>query len=86
MEFSLTILDLAGSVALLLVVLPGGHLGTPLIVPALPFNVAAASPLLVLGGFIVFQRATGGCRDFGRRSSGWGRDDIACTTERLIKA
>ena len=56
-----------------LAVMLGANLGTTLIVQVLSFNVAAAAPLLVLGGLIAFKR--GGktrTRDLGRVAIGLG--------------
>ncbi len=62
------LVDLVPALAVML----GANLGTTLIVQALSFNVVAASPVLVLAGFVVFQRASEGFRDFGRAMIGLG--------------
>jgi len=55
-----------------LAVMLGANVGTTLIVQVLSFDVVAIAPVLVLIGFLMFQRATAGTRDFGRVLIGLG--------------
>ncbi|MGB6102987.1 MAG: Na/Pi cotransporter family protein [Pusillimonas sp.] len=55
-----------------LAVMLGANVGTTLIVQLLSFNVAGVAPVLILAGFLMFQRATAGPRDFGRVLIGLG--------------
>jgi phosphate:Na+ symporter len=62
------LVDLVPALAVML----GADVGTTLIVQILSFDVAAVAPALVLVGFLLFQRATAGLRDFGRVFIGLG--------------
>ncbi|MGE3150389.1 MAG: Na/Pi cotransporter family protein [Pseudorhodoplanes sp.] len=55
-----------------LAVMLGANVGTTLIVQAFSFDVAAAAPLLILAGVVLFRRAGAGPRDFGRVLIGLG--------------
>lgn len=64
-----------GMIALVpgLAVMLGANVGTTLIVQALSFNIAAVAPVLLLAGFVMFQRAGAGrVRDLGRAAIGLG--------------
>lgn len=62
------LVDLVPALAVML----GANIGSTLIVQVLSFNVVAVAPALILAGFILFQRATAGPRDFGRVLIGLG--------------
>src|SRR5882757_9069509 len=62
------LVDLVPALAVML----GANVGTTLIVQVLSFDVAAASPVLVLIGVLMFRRASAGPRDFGRVLIGLG--------------
>jgi phosphate:Na+ symporter len=62
------LVDLVPALAVML----GANVGTTLIVQVLSFDVAVVAPALVLLGFVLFQRATAGLRDFGRVFIGLG--------------
>jgi phosphate:Na+ symporter len=62
------LVDLVPALAVML----GANVGTTLIVQVLSFDVAVVAPALVLVGFLLFQRATAGLRDFGRVFIGLG--------------
>jgi phosphate:Na+ symporter len=53
-------------------VMLGANVGTTLIVQILSFNVAEIAPALVLGGVLLFRRASAGPHDFGRVLIGLG--------------
>ena len=55
-----------------LAVMLGAGVGTTLIVQLLSFDVAAFSPVLILGGVVLFRRAAAAARDFGRVLIGLG--------------
>ena len=61
-------MDLTPALAVML----GANIGTTLIVQVLSFDVSAVSPVLILGGVLVFRRAAAGTRDFGRVLIGLG--------------
>lgn len=63
--------SLVGLVPALAVML-GANIGTTLIVQVLSFDIAAASPVLILAGVLMFRRMTAGLRDFGRVLIGLG--------------
>lgn len=44
----------------------GANVGTTLIVQLLSFDVAEVTPVLMLAGFVMFQKLTAGRKDFGR--------------------
>ena len=56
------LVDLAPGLAVML----GANVGTTLIVQVFSFDVAQAAPLLILVGVMLFRRASGAPRDFGR--------------------
>ena len=62
------LVDLVPALAVML----GANVGTTLIVQILSFDVAEVAPALILAGFIMFQRASAGPRDFGRVLIGLG--------------
>jgi phosphate:Na+ symporter len=62
------LVDLVPALAVML----GANVGTTLIVQALSFNVAEIAPALILIGVLMFRRASGGPRDFGRVLIGLG--------------
>ncbi len=62
------LLDLVPALAVML----GANVGTTLIVQVLSFDVAAAAPVLILLGVLMFRRASAGPRDFGRVLIGLG--------------
>src|ERR1700722_2080539 len=62
------VVDLVPALAVML----GANVGTTLIVQVLSFDVAEVAPALILIGFLMFQRATAGPRDFGRVLIGLG--------------
>ncbi|TSH96936.1 Na/Pi cotransporter family protein [Verticiella sediminum] len=55
-----------------LAVMLGANIGTTLIVQVLSFDVVRVAPVLILIGFLMFQRASAGRRDFGRVFIGLG--------------
>ena len=62
------LVDLAPGLAVML----GANVGTTLIVQVFSFDVAQAAPLLILVGVMLFRRASGPPRDFGRVLIGLG--------------
>ena len=62
------LVDLVPALAVML----GANVGTTLIVQVLSFDVAEVAPVLILIGFIMFQRASAAPRDFGRVLIGLG--------------
>jgi phosphate:Na+ symporter len=62
------LVDLVPALAVML----GANVGTTLIVQALSFNIAEVAPALILIGVLMFRRASGGPRDFGRVLIGLG--------------
>jgi phosphate:Na+ symporter len=62
------LVDLVPALAVML----GANVGTTLIVQLLSFDVAAAAPVLILIGVLMFRRAQAGTRDFGRVLIGLG--------------
>lgn len=62
------LIDLVPALAVML----GANIGTTLIVQVFAFNVAVAAPVLVLLGFVMFQRGTATIRDSGRVLIGLG--------------
>ncbi|TCM14441.1 phosphate:Na+ symporter [Novosphingobium sp. PhB165] len=55
-----------------LAVMLGANVGTTLIVQLLSFDISLAAPILVLMGYLLFQRGRAGVRDFGRVFIGLG--------------
>lgn len=55
-----------------LAVMLGANVGTTLIVQVLSFDVTAIAPVLILAGFVMFQRMTAAPRDLGRVLIGLG--------------
>ena len=55
-----------------LAIMLGANVGTTLIVQFLSFDVSLVAPVLVLVGYLLFQRAHAGTRDFGRVFIGLG--------------
>ena len=72
----------AGFVALVpaLAAMLGANVGTTLIVQALSFDVSRASPLLLLGGVVMFRAGAARTRDIGRVAIGLGLMLIALST------
>ena len=62
------LVDLVPALAVML----GANVGTTLIVQVLSFRVSAVAPVLILGGVLLFRRASAGPRDFGRVLIGLG--------------
>ena len=72
----------AGFVALVpaLAAMLGANVGTTLIVQVLSFDVSRASPLLLLGGVVMFRAGAARTRDIGRVAIGLGLMLIALST------
>ena len=72
----------AGFVALVpaLAAMLGANIGTTLIVQVLSFDVSRASPLLLLGGVVMFRAGAARTRDIGRVAIGLGLILIALST------
>lgn len=62
------LIDLVPALAVML----GANVGTTLIVQVLSFDVTVIAPVLILVGFVMFQRLTAAPRDFGRVLIGLG--------------
>ena len=72
----------AGFIALVpaLAAMLGANVGTTLIVQVLSFDVSRASPLLLLGGVVMFRAGAARTRDIGRVAIGLGLMLIALST------